>query len=75
MNFRGTRLIKVITGIRRCGKSTLFGLYQEELRKSGVMEQQITHINFEDMAFELSGSVQACDGSPSAGPDELRLSG
>jgi len=52
ISFRDTRLIKVVTGIRRCGKSTLFDLFQEELRKSGVTEQQIIHINFEDMAYE-----------------------
>jgi len=52
MNFRDTRLIKVVTGIRRCGKSTLFDLYQKELRKNGITEQQITHINFEDMTYE-----------------------
>lgn len=52
ISFRDTRLIKVVTGIRRCGKSTLFDLYQEELRKSGTTEQQITQINFEDMAYE-----------------------
>ena len=45
-------LIKVITGIRRCGKSTLFELYQEYLEKQGILAQQIISINFEDMDYE-----------------------
>jgi predicted AAA+ superfamily ATPase len=46
--FKDKQLIKVITGIRRCGKSTLFELYREELMKTGVKDEQITAINFED---------------------------
>lgn len=42
------QLIKVVTGIRRCGKSTLFKIYQDYLLKNGVNEKQIQHINFED---------------------------
>lgn len=52
IGFRDTRLIKVITGIRRCGKSTLFELYQEYLREHDVPEARIIHINFEDIAHE-----------------------
>ena len=42
------QLIKVITGIRRCGKSTLFTLYQDYLLKNGISKKQIQTINFED---------------------------
>lgn len=52
IGFRDTKLIKIVTGIRRCGKSTLFELYQEYLRKDGVDEAQIIHINFEDADSE-----------------------
>ena len=45
-------VIKVVTGIRRCGKSTLLELFQEELKQSGVKEKQIISLNFEDMANE-----------------------
>ncbi|MCM1121924.1 MAG: ATP-binding protein [Eubacterium sp.] len=45
-------VIKVVTGIRRCGKSTLFNQYQEYLRKTGVTNEQIVSINFEDLDFE-----------------------
>lgn len=51
-NFRDKQLIKVITGIRRCGKSTLLELYQDELMGGGVDEKQIIAINFEDARFE-----------------------
>lgn len=48
ISFQDKQLIKVITGIRRCGKSTLFELYQEYLLQNGVEQQQIIFINFED---------------------------
>ena len=48
ISFREKQLIKVVTGIRRCGKSTLFDLYCEYLRKDGVGEDQIIRINLED---------------------------
>ena len=46
------QLIKVITGIRRCGKSTMFKLYQDYLLSNGVDKTQIISINFEDADFE-----------------------
>ena len=46
------QIIKVITGVRRCGKSKLLELYQEWLVEQGVEEKQIVSINFEDMDFE-----------------------
>ena len=49
--FRDTEMIKVITGIRRCGKSSLMKLMANELRASGVLEEQIIEINFESMRF------------------------
>jgi predicted AAA+ superfamily ATPase len=46
--WREEKMIKVITGIRRCGKSTLFELYIEELKAGGVPDDQIILINLED---------------------------
>lgn len=46
--WRDKHVIKVITGIRRCGKSTLMELFQEELRRDGVPEGRIIAINLED---------------------------
>lgn len=48
IRFRDKQLIKVITGIRRCGKSTLFELYQEYLLSSGATSEQIISLNLED---------------------------
>lgn len=52
IDLRETSVIKIITGIRRCGKSTLFELYKDYLEKNGVDENQIIHINFEDLTYE-----------------------
>ncbi len=46
-------LIKVLTGIRRCGKSTLFELFIEYLKENGVDDTQIIHINLEDMNYDF----------------------
>ena len=46
------QIIKVITGIRRCGKSTLLSQFRNFLIESGVLEEQIISINFEDLKFE-----------------------
>ncbi|MBQ8748932.1 MAG: ATP-binding protein [Clostridia bacterium] len=48
INFKDKQLIKVITGIRRCGKSTLFDLYIMYLKDNGVDENQIIKINLEN---------------------------
>lgn len=50
--FKDMQLIKVVTGIRRCGKSTLLKLYREDLLASGVDESQITFINLEEKENE-----------------------
>ena len=49
--FRDKHIIKIITGIRRCGKSTLMEIYQDALRSRGVVEEQIVAVNFEDFDF------------------------
>ncbi len=49
--FQDTEMIKVITGIRRCGKSSLMKLMANHLRESGIAEAQIIEINFESMQF------------------------
>lgn len=51
-NFKDRQIIKVITGIRRCGKSTLLELFQDYLKENGVEEKQIISINFEDADYE-----------------------
>lgn len=49
--FIGSDLIKVMTGIRRCGKSVMLELIQQELKETGVNPDQIISINFEDMSY------------------------
>ena len=44
-------VIKVVTGIRRCGKSSLLKLMMAHLREQGVVEEQILSMNFESMQF------------------------
>lgn len=46
-------LIKVVTGIRRCGKSTLFDLFIDYLKSIGVSEKQIIKINLEDADYDF----------------------
>lgn len=49
--FIGTALIKIISGIRRCGKSVMLELIKQELTESGVSPMQFISINFEDMSY------------------------
>ncbi len=46
------QIIKVVSGVRRCGKSTLFEIYRDWLLENGVREEQIISINLEDVDFE-----------------------
>lgn len=51
ISFKDKQLIKVVTGIRRCGKSTLFDLFCEYLKKTGTEDRQIIRINLEDAEY------------------------
>ena len=46
------QIIKVVSGVRRCGKSTLFEIYKDFLLENGVAKNQIISINFEDMDYK-----------------------
>lgn len=48
-------LIKVVTGIRRCGKSTLFELFINYLKECGIPDEQIIKINLEDADYDFEG--------------------
>ena len=50
--WKDEKLIKVVTGIRRCGKSTLLEQYRDRLQKAGIADEQIIAINFEDLDNE-----------------------
>ena len=57
--FIGTELIKVMTGIRRCGKSVMLELIKQELTESGISPTQFISINFEDMSYSHLQTAQA----------------
>lgn len=50
-DFKDKDIIKIVTGIRRCGKSTLMEIFQDYLRENGVDENHIISINFEDYKY------------------------
>ena len=57
--FIGTDLIKVMTGIRRCGKSVMLELIKEELLESGISHNQFISINFENLNFSHLQTAKA----------------
>lgn len=48
ISLRDKNLIKMLVGVRRCGKSTLMKLFREYLENDGVKQNQIVLLNFED---------------------------
>ena len=59
--FKDKDLIKVVTGIRRCGKSTLFELFIDYLKKSGIKDDQIIKINLEDADYNFKSYKELYD--------------
>ena len=51
--FKDKDLIKVVTGIRRCGKSTLFEIFINYLKETGIKDEQIIKINLEDASYDF----------------------
>ncbi len=51
IRFKDKELIKVVTGIRRCGKSTLLEIYKDYLLQNGISKEQIISINLEDLTY------------------------
>ncbi|MCI9638596.1 MAG: ATP-binding protein [Emergencia sp.] len=58
-SWKDEQVIKVVTGIRRCGKSTLLKQYQAELTAQGVSQEQIVSVNFEELEYEHLLDYQA----------------
>ncbi len=52
IQWKDEQVIKVVTGIRRCGKSTLLLQYQSWLKVNGISDEQIISINFEELEYE-----------------------
>ena len=59
--FKDKDLIKVVTGIRRCGKSTLFELFINYLKESGIKDEQIIKINLEDADYNFKDYKELYD--------------
>lgn len=59
--FKDKDLIKVVTGIRRCGKSTLFELFIKYLKDNGVKDNQIININLEDAEYNFANYRELYD--------------
>lgn len=58
-DFMDKPVVKIITGMRRCGKSALLELTREELRRRGVQEQNIISMNFESLRYEAFKDYRA----------------
>ncbi len=59
--FKDKDLIKVVTGIRRCGKSTLFELFIKYLKENGIKDDQIIKINLEDVDYSFDSYKELYD--------------
>ena len=51
MTYTDTTFVKILTGVRRCGKSTILLMLMEELRKRGVSDEQIVNYRFDSMEY------------------------
>ena len=56
-NLKDQNIIKVITGVRRCGKSTLLMMFADELMENGIQKEQIHFYNFEDLDTLAIGDI------------------
>ena len=56
-DLKGQNIIKVISGVRRCGKSTLLMMFADELIRDGVQKEQIQILNFEDLDTLAIGDI------------------
>lgn len=52
MAYADTPFVKILSGVRRCGKSTILKMIVEELKQRGVTEERILHYNFDSMQYE-----------------------
>ena len=52
MAYVNTPFVKILTGIRRCGKSTILRMLMEEIKKRGVRDDQILHYSFDSLEYE-----------------------
>lgn len=70
--FKDTEIVKVITGIRRCGKSSLMNLMVRHLKDNGVKQDQIIQINFESMEYQKMSVTELYQYVKGQIPDDKR---
>ena len=51
IEFKDKNVVKIVTGIRRCGKSTLLDLFEDHLVESGIPQRNIVHMNMESLQY------------------------
>jgi len=59
LSFKDKDMVKIVTGIRRCGKSTLLDMFSDNLLKSGVPSENIIRLNFESLKYEAINDYRA----------------
>ena len=59
MSFKDKDMVKIVTGIRRCGKSTLLDMFSDNLVQSGVPDENIIRLNFESLQYESIKNYRA----------------
>lgn len=64
-SLKDQNIIKVITGVRRCGKSTLLMMFADELMENGIQKEQIQFYNFEDLDTLAIGDIYQIHTLPS----------
>ena len=52
MSFTDTPFVKILTGVRRCGKSTILKMIMDKLRQRGIPEERIVSFRFDSMEYE-----------------------
>lgn len=70
--FKDTEIVKVITGIRRCGKSSLMNLMVRHLKDNGVKQDQIIQMNFESMEYQKMSVTELYQYVKGKIPDDKR---
>lgn len=57
--YKDTPFVKILTGVRRCGKSTIMKMIMEELGKQGIVKERILYYNFDSLEFEEIKTAKA----------------
>ena len=76
MAYTDTPFVKVLTGVRRCGKSTVLKMIMEKLQKEhGIPSERIVSMRFDSMDYDSEGYVQGCQRKAKSNWENVSLSG